>query len=495
MPSKKIYTNTLAQIWGKVMTAIISIFLIKILTNYLDVAGYGLYTKIYNFISIFAVIADLGLYAISVREISKHSENPVLVEKMSANILTLRTISGLIIIGLSLSIAPFLSGYESSLALVWIFIAWLFTLLGLANSSLMSYLQATLRTEFSFVANTASRMLTFGLIFMFASVLFPISSWISLGSRYILVMIAGLIGNLLMFALTYWYASKYIRIYFGWDTAYIKEILLLSLPYWLALFLSAIFFKVDTILLSLMETKEKADIAIALYALPMKIVEVGMMYGTVFLNSFLGVLSKTEEEWRHEDSKNLTYKAFQVLFACGLSLSIFLWSFGKEVLMLISWEKFLKTHIGAYGSVDAMSIVSFIFLFYFVSSLFTYILIARNEQKKLIYINGGVALFNIIWNLIVIPYFSFIGSAWVTLLSQILLIIITYFYIRKSIKGAEFVVFSSWMVIAGYASLCISNYFSWFFIFEGTFFFLIFVSLFFFVPYIFIWWCIRKYLI
>lgn len=100
------------------MTAIISIFLIKILTNYLDVAGYGLYTKIYNFISIFAVIADLGLYAISVREISKHSENPVLVEKMSANILTLRTISGLIIIGLSLSIAPFLSGYESSLALV-----------------------------------------------------------------------------------------------------------------------------------------------------------------------------------------------------------------------------------------------------------------------------------------------------------------------------------------------------------------------------------------
>ena len=38
------------------MTALISIFLIKILTNYLDVAGYGLYSKIYNYLSIFAVI-------------------------------------------------------------------------------------------------------------------------------------------------------------------------------------------------------------------------------------------------------------------------------------------------------------------------------------------------------------------------------------------------------------------------------------------------------
>jgi O-antigen/teichoic acid export membrane protein len=72
MPNKKIYTNTLAQIAGKIMTALISIFMIKILTNYLDVAGYGMYSKIYNYLSIFAVIADLGLYTITVRELSKH---------------------------------------------------------------------------------------------------------------------------------------------------------------------------------------------------------------------------------------------------------------------------------------------------------------------------------------------------------------------------------------------------------------------------------------
>jgi len=59
MPTKKIYSNTVAQIASKVITALISIVMIKILTTYLDVAGYGLYSKIYNFLSIFAVIADL----------------------------------------------------------------------------------------------------------------------------------------------------------------------------------------------------------------------------------------------------------------------------------------------------------------------------------------------------------------------------------------------------------------------------------------------------
>lgn len=91
MATKKVYSNTLAQIAGKVATALISIFLIKILTNYLDVAGYGLYSKVYNYLSIFSVIADLGLYTITVREISAHKDDHEKVQSIVGNILTLRT--------------------------------------------------------------------------------------------------------------------------------------------------------------------------------------------------------------------------------------------------------------------------------------------------------------------------------------------------------------------------------------------------------------------
>ncbi len=44
-------------------------------------------------------------------------------------------------------------------------------------------------------------------------------------------MLAGLSGNILMLALTWWYTRRYIQVRFAWDTAYMKEILTLSLPY------------------------------------------------------------------------------------------------------------------------------------------------------------------------------------------------------------------------------------------------------------------------
>ncbi len=79
-----------------------------------------------------------------------------------------------------------------------------------------------------------------------------------------------------------------------------------------------------------------------------------------------------------------------------------------------------------------MRIVAWIFFVYTISALFTYILIAQNEQKKMLSINAAVAVFNIIGNIIIIPYYSFIGSAYVTLASQILLFILVVYATRKN---------------------------------------------------------------
>lgn len=433
MPSRKIYTNTLAQIAGKVATAIISIGMIKILTGYLDVAGYGLYSKIYNYLSVFAVIADLGLYTITVRELTKYAEDEKMVTKISSNVLSLRTLSGILIILLSLGIAPFLQGYDSPMAMIGIFIAGLFTLLGLVNSSLMSYLQATLRTEFSFVANTSGKILTFGMILMFAGVFFPVSSGVSETEKYTLVMFAWLAGNLLMTGLTWWYANRWHKIQFSWDTEYIKHILKISLPYWIALFLNVIFFKVDTILLSVMEDRDIADIAVALYALPMKIVEVGMMYGTVFLNSVLPVLTAAIEKKDHEKERKIMRHAFTLLSTAGAGITLVLFLFASSIIQIISTEAYIHTTVMGYTAVDAMRIVVWIFLVYFISSLYTYALIARGEQKQMMYINAVVAVLNIIGNLIFIPMYSFIGSAWVTLVTQVFLLILTWWYVKKRI--------------------------------------------------------------
>lgn len=78
------------------------------------------------------------------------------------------------------------------------------------------------------------------------------------------------------------YANKIAKIWFGFDFEYMKYLFKTSLPYWVALFLSVVYFKVDIIILSLIEWWAKADISIALYSLPMKIIEVLMILAWFF---------------------------------------------------------------------------------------------------------------------------------------------------------------------------------------------------------------------
>lgn len=63
-------------------------------------------------------------------------------------------------------------------------------------------------------------------------------------------------------------------------------------------------------------------------------------------------------------------------------------------------------------------------------------MIAKSEQKRMMYINLLVALINIAGNLIFIPYFSFIGSAWVTLITQIFLLVLTGYFGTRSLSSA-----------------------------------------------------------
>ncbi len=103
--ARKILSNTVAQLIGKIITAILGLAVVKITTNYLSVEGYGEYILVYEFLTFFGIAADLGLFTIAVQQMSKNEKN---IPKIIGNILALRTllVSGVIalaiIIGFSI---------------------------------------------------------------------------------------------------------------------------------------------------------------------------------------------------------------------------------------------------------------------------------------------------------------------------------------------------------------------------------------------------------
>jgi O-antigen/teichoic acid export membrane protein len=60
--------------------------------------------------------------------------------------------------------------------------------------------------------------------------------------------------------------------------------------------------------------------------------------------------------------------------------------------------------------------------------------VASENQSRLLKINIVVTIFNIIWNILLIPKYSFIWAWITTLLSQMLLTFLWYYYTRKLIK-------------------------------------------------------------
>lgn len=460
---KKILKNTFSQIFSKFGTAIISIVLLNVLTNYLSIELFWLYSKVYNYLWIFAFLADLWLYTIAVREISQNEKDS---SKIIWNIMTLRLILWVLILFLALWIAYFLPWYNSKLALISIFIVGIFTIFSLLNSSILSLMQANLKMEYSVISIISWKLLNVFLIILTVFLLFKKQNLESFDLPFILIIISWLSWIILNTTLNFFYARKIVNFWFSFDYEYIKHIFKTSLPYWLALFLSMVYFKVDVIILSVLEPISKSDLSIALYSLPMKIVEVVMVLWWFYLNSVLPSLTKSFEKNDYKDIKRTINISFKIL----LSFSMFfftIWILFRNYIIEIVANKGYLTAI-PYNSADAMVIVFWVVVFYFLSLLFIYIFIASKKQSIMLKINIFITIFNIIWNILIIPKYSFIWSWIITLISQIILFILCYIYSNKIIKFKIPFLFSfliliiSWIIFALWSYL-LENYKIWLF--------------------------------
>lgn len=412
----------------------------------------------------------MGLFTITIREISANRESKELVQKIIWNMMSIRLSLGVWIIFLSVWIAYFLPWYNSCLALWSIFITSFFVFFGLMNSAILSLLQAYLKTEFSFVSTTVWKIANFLFILFVVFILYP--KWAILWnqslqfSAFLWIMFAGVFGNIVMTLLIYLYSRRVEKINFAFHLPQIKSLVKMSIPYGLAMFLNVIYFKIDVIILSIMEPRNIADISIALYSVPMKIVEVWMLFGWLFLQSMLPLFTNAIRKKDNIEMKMLVSKSYKLLFAFWIAIIGFSLVNWRNILSLIASKEYLDHSKYLYNSLDSFNVVIFIFLFYFISSIFTYILIASGEQGRLLKINFYLTLINVILNITLIPHFSFVWSSVATLISQIVLVASTYIISRHIFKfnfmpKYTFSILSLWCLASLVNYLIISHFSLW----------------------------------
>lgn len=446
-------SNTLAQILSKVVTALLALVLIAVLTRTLPIELFGAYNKIYNYFAIVAFLADLWLYTLMIREISNWKETA----RVLWNSLTLRVWLGVIVCVCALLFTLILPWFWWWVAFIAAFFIALFTILSLVNSTFLAVMQAHMKMEYHFISFVWGKILHLLLILIFSFWIF--SGQELLDFRFISLFFAGFISIAFTTYLNFLYVTKITRVSFLFDKAYIRDLFKTSLPYGMALFLSVVYFRIDILLLWFLESETKWNISIALYSLPMKIVEVLMVLWVFYLNSLLPKLTEYFKESESEKLYKLFSLSFKVLFSSAFALYILTQVFAKDIISLLAHSEFLNPELHRFSSLDVFWIVFLILIFHFIALLYSYLLIASEKQAVLLKVQASVTFLNIIWNIILIPYISFLGAAIITLITQLFLFVILMIIVWKKFFPSKSLIFQLlWSLLLGWTLFFIFSF-------------------------------------
>jgi len=436
--ARKILANTFVQVLGKLMTGALSIVVLKIISSYLGAAGYGDYNTVYQFLALFGIIADFGIYTITVKEMSRDEKQ---IPQILGNIMGLRTALAIFAMALAVIAAFFIPQYHGTLIPLGVVIATFATFFTLLNGTVSSVLQVYLKMGYSTIGLVVGKIVSVGYMAWVALWLYPHNP--TLGFYHLLW--AGVLGNLIMFLVTAWYTRRYTPITYRFEWAFWNKVFWTSLPYGLALVLNTIYFRLDVILMTFLlphsssvaaESCKAAlcsDTEIGLYGVGQRMLELLMIVPVYFMNSVLPVMTRLVEEKSKKIHQLMQY-SFDFLMATSLPVLAGGVVLAVPIVYFVSDPQYVSGHTYAYGSDLAIQILMFATVFSFLNSLFGFTLVVLNRQKALMWINLAALILNLLANLAVIPRWGFRAAASTTVLSEVFILILAYWSVKRAIE-------------------------------------------------------------
>ncbi|MFA5855172.1 MAG: flippase [Candidatus Gracilibacteria bacterium] len=435
--AKKILGNTIWQVAGRGVMAVASIVIMKAVSRFLSVEGYGAYTAVYEFLAFFGIAADFGLFTIGVREISRGERERNFVVQ---NIFGMRLFTATLMMGLAVICVFFMPKYEDTFIPLGVSVAAIAVFLAILQGTVSSILQVELKMQYATLGLVAGKIIS---MFWILAVVFVFYVGEPSQGAFNQLMLAGVVGNLFAFLYTFYYALRFAKLRPRFCRAYWKEILVGAFPYGLALMFNAIYFRVDSLLL----LQFKGVKELGFYGPPMRILEILNVIPVYFMNSVLPVLSKEIREGgaatlgfgqtAGETGKavRIIQLCFNFLFLAGLPMAIGLYILAYPIIFMVAQPEFLsRLSEGVYGSDVALQILVVSMFFAFLNSVFNYALIALSKQNFLLWINGGAAILNVLVNVAVIPVWGFRGAAITSIFTEIFILVAAYFCARRFIR-------------------------------------------------------------
>ncbi|MFZ2970062.1 MAG: flippase [Minisyncoccia bacterium] len=406
--TQKIAYNAFFSAGARIIDMALALIIIRITAGYLKESGFGDYTIVMTFVYIFSVIADMGLYSIVVREISRDGADE---EKIINNALTMRSVLGFFILGSAYFaglLFPYSIEVKNGIAVAALGF-WL-----LSNVQVLTGLfQKHLAVDRLAISEMGGRVTQLFFVWYFASN--------NYGFLYIVLSV--FLGSVINFFLVLLFASKYVKIGAKFDLSFWKELLREAFPLAVSAILVLIYFKLSTIFLSVMKDSQ----AVGVYGLSYKIMENLIFFPAMIVGLAVPVMSKYIFTDR-EKFKSVVQRTMDFIIIAVVPVIFGVAMTSDKIIGLLSSPNGFK------DSPLILNILMVALGFIFFGALFSNIIIVANMQNKLakIYLAGTV--FNVMASFIFIPKYSYFGAAAITVATEFLVTVLMIVTIRKTLK-------------------------------------------------------------
>lgn len=395
------------QLLGKVISAGTTLLITIFLARTYKASGYGEFTTMTTFVSIFYLLVDFGMNAAFLKKIH---EGQIDKKTWFSSLFFLRVVlSGILMFG-ALSILAFLPYHKetgegfSSIVKLGIIVLIPTILTQALITTFNAVFQNELQYDKASLALLAGSFVTLGMVLGLGAVGTPMPILVS----------SFFVGGVVTATVSYIVSKRFVPLAFSWHSIQQKELRLLfmlSLPLGISLVFNTIHFRADVFVLTL--TRSSADVGI--YGLASKFFEFPLTIPTFFMNAVYPLLLsaiqvKDAARWKRMIKESLVFLGVSSIVVSGVGIA--------AAPFLVS------IHQDFAASIVPFRILMGTLPLFFLSSLLNWVVVSSGRPWNLVWIYAGAMVVNIILNILFIPSFGPPAAAITTGVSEGIILIL-----------------------------------------------------------------------
>ncbi len=398
MSTRKIATSTLWQIGSQLTMAALSVISVKFIAIGLSKELAGAYNSAYGYLQLFAILADFGLYAVSVREVSSSKNS----ERILGSLIVLRSIIAVLSLGSALVIAWIVPAWHGTPLQIGITIAAFVPFFTLLAGVLRTVFQVQYKMHLVFIAEVTQRVITASLMAGVILLGIRLSTDVRVYQYFLAV---GAFGAVVLFILSVFFAMRITVIRPCFDRILLASLLRKAMPYGIAFLCIALYRQFDLTLIALL----RDDFAIqnAEYGFASRIAEMTYIIPTFLLNSTLPVLADRHD--RGEKTDALLGKTLFLILLLGSLAAAFSILWARPLMGLLTTEAYLSTS-GSPGADTALALLGIPMFLNGIVLFSFYTLLTKHVWRRLVSRMMIAVVLSLGLNFFLITRFGFVGA-------------------------------------------------------------------------------------